>query len=193
MKAEALLQCRRSRLPILALFLSISLPQYSCLFQAIPKNNLGIKIKNFGQINENYYRGSQIQEGDVAALGRLGIRTVIDLQEDGSDEESEWIRDGGMNYFRIPLSTTRPVTPDQTDYFLMLVNDPNHWPVYVHCAAGRHRTGAMTAIHRITSDDWTADQAYDEMKKFGYYSFPNHGSLKDYVFDYYRSRTDEQP
>ena len=48
----------------------------------------------------------------------------------------------------------------------------------------------MTAIYRITRDSWTADQAYDEMKKYGYYAFPNHGSLKDYVFEYYENHAE---
>ena len=191
--AAVLRQCCRPKTLILALLSLISLAHISCIFHAIPKNDFGIKIKNFGQINPNYYRGSQIEESDAAVLGRLGIRTVIDLQKNGSNEESDSIRDAGMNYFRIPLSTTSPATAEQTDHFLRLVDDPGHWPVYVHCAAGRHRTGAMTAIYRITRDDWTADQAYDEMKKYGYYSFPNHGSLKDYVFEYYRNRLGATP
>jgi len=69
---------------------------------------------------------------------------------------------------------------------LKLVNDPANWPVYVHCAGGRHRTGAMTAIYRITHDSWDAERAFSEMKKYGYYSFPNHGSLKKYVYNYSR-------
>jgi hypothetical protein len=48
----------------------------------------------------------------------------------------------------------------------------------------------MTAIYRMTRDSWTADQAYKEMKKYGFYSFPNHGSLKDYVYKYYRNLTE---
>jgi len=111
---------------------------------------------------------------------------VIDLQKDGPAREASWVQDAGLKYFKIPLSSSRPATAEQTEYFLTLVNDPAHWPVYVHCAGGRHRTGAMTAIYRITHDSWTADQAYREMEKYGYYSFPNHGSLKDYVYRYFR-------
>jgi tyrosine-protein phosphatase SIW14 len=145
-----------------------------------------IKISNFGQINENYYRGGQPYAADCVLLKKLGIKTVIDLQKDGNFQEQSWVQDAGMQYIKIPLSSSHPATAEQTAYFLKTVNDPANWPVYVHCAAGRHRTGEMSAIYRITHDSWDADRAYAEMKKYGYYTFPNHGSLRNYVYIYYK-------
>jgi tyrosine-protein phosphatase SIW14 len=144
------------------------------------------KIANSGEINPNYYRGSQPKASEFAELKRAGIRTVIDLQSDGEPREPAWVNDAGMQYFRIPLSSRRPANAEQTEYFLRLVNDPANWPVFVHCAGGRHRTGEMTAIYRIAHDSWTADQAAEEMKKYDYYSIGGHGPLKDYVFEFYR-------
>jgi tyrosine-protein phosphatase SIW14 len=143
------------------------------------------RISDFGKINENYYRGSQPGAEDIAALKAIGVRTVIDLRSGEYDEEKSLVRDAGMNYFNIPLSTTSPATKEETAEFLRLVNDPQNQPVYVHCKAGKHRTGGMTAIYRITHDNWTADQAYREMKRFGFYSFPNHGSWKKYIYRFY--------
>lgn len=148
-------------------------------------NRFGVDIENFGQINQNYYRGAQPDQEGFTQLKALGIKTVIDLQEDGKPEEGGWVRNAGMQFFNIPLSSERPATDEQTAYFLKLVNDPDNWPVYVHCAGGRHRTGEMTAIYRITADGWTADQAYQEMKKYQWYSRWGHGPLKDYMFDFY--------
>ncbi len=145
-----------------------------------------IGVDNFGQINSNYYRGAQPDRGDFNDLKRLGIKTVIDLQEKGERDEPEWVRTAGMQFFNLRLSSTRPASAAETEYFLKLVNDPANWPVFVHCAGGRHRTGEMTAIYRISHDGWTADKAYQEMKRFKYYSFGGHGSLKDHVYGYYR-------
>jgi protein tyrosine phosphatase (PTP) superfamily phosphohydrolase (DUF442 family) len=153
-------------------------------------NVFGVDVDNFGQINENYYRGAQPEFEGFKQLRKLGIKTVIDLQEDGPEREPDWVRAAGMRYFNIPLSSVRPATAPQTAYFLKLVNDPDNWPMYVHCAGGRHRTGEMTAIYRITHDSWTADRAYQEMKQYKYYSFPSHGSLKDYVYEYYGNYRD---
>jgi uncharacterized protein (TIGR01244 family) len=145
-------------------------------------------IENFGQVNENYYRGAQPFAEDFAQLKKLGIKTVIDLRQDSESEAPEWARSAGMQYFNIPLKASRPATPEQTNYFLKLVNDPNNWPVYVHCKGGRHRTGALTAIYRITHDGWTADQAYEEMKKYdfnqGFFGGPP--AQKKFVYSFYQ-------
>lgn len=144
-------------------------------------------IENFGKVNENYYRGSQPDAEGFARLKKLGVKTVIDLRKDSEPAEPEQVRATGMQYFNIPLKASRPATPEQTDYFLKLVNDPNNWPVFVHCKGGRHRTGALTAIYRITHDGWTADQAFAEMKNYDF----NHGffggpaAQKNYVYVFY--------
>ena len=146
-----------------------------------------VSIENFGKVNENYYRGSQPDAAGFAELKRLGIKTVIDLRGDSREEAPEFARSAGLQYVNIPLSTRRPATEEQTAYFLKLVNDPANWPVYVHCKGGRHRTGEMTAIYRITNDGWTADQAYQEMKKYDFEdSFFYPKSLKKYVYAYYQ-------
>ncbi len=145
-----------------------------------------VGIGNFGMTNKNYYRGSQPDAAGFLELKQLGVRTVINLRDDGKRDEPALVRRLGMQYFNIPLSSRRPATAAQTEYFLNLVTRPQNWPVYVHCAGGKHRTGEMTAIYRISHDGWTAEQAYKEMKRYGYYSLGGHGSLKDYVFQYYR-------
>jgi tyrosine-protein phosphatase SIW14 len=148
--------------------------------------SLPIKIENFGKLNDNYYRGSQPTAGQFDELKKRGIKTIIDLRKDSIDGASQRARDAGLQYVNIPLTTKQPATDDQTGQFLKLVNDPANWPVFVHCKGGRHRTGEMTAIYRITHDGWSDDKAYEEMKKYDFEdSFFYPRSLKKYVFSYY--------
>jgi protein tyrosine/serine phosphatase len=143
-------------------------------------------IENFGKVNDNYYRGSQPVVNQFAELKKLGIKTVIDLREDSLKDSGNMARAAGLQYINIPLTTKRASTSEQTEYFLRLVNNQTNWPVFVHCKGGRHRTGEMTAIYRITRDGWNAEQAYDEMKKYDFEdSFFYPRSLKRYVFSYY--------
>jgi protein tyrosine/serine phosphatase len=142
-------------------------------------------VPNFGQINENYYRGGQPDAAGFDDLKQLGIKTVINLRGDAIPAEAGWVRDRKMQYVQIPLSTRRPATAAETEHFLQVVNDPSNQPVFVHCQGGRHRAGEMTALYRITHDSWTADEAYQEMKRYKFYSFPFQGVLRDYVFQYY--------
>ena len=145
-----------------------------------------ISIENFGKINDNYYRGSQPTAGQFDELKRLGIKTIVDLRKDSIEGISQQAREAGLQYVNIPLTTKRAATDDQTAQFLNLVNDPANWPVYVHCKGGRHRTGEMTAIYRITHQGWSGNKAYEEMKKYDFEdSFFYPRSLKKYVFSYY--------
>src|SRR5215203_2546539 len=149
-------------------------------------NTVDVRIENFGKINENYYRGSQPLADQLIQLKTLGIKTVIDLRQDRVEQACEWARAAGLQYVNIPLRTKRAANEEQTKYFLKLVNDQANWPVYVHCKGGRHRTGEMTAVYRITRDGWSADQAYEEMKKYDFEdSFFYPRSLKKYIYSYY--------
>jgi protein tyrosine/serine phosphatase len=144
-----------------------------------------IHIDNFGKINDNYYRGAQPDGRDYTDLAALGVRTVIDLTKDGRADEQDMVERAGMKFYRIELTTSDRPADTAIARFLDLVNDPANQPVYVHCQGGRHRTGAMTAVYRMTQDGWTSDQAYAEMKQFNFEGFPGHPTLKRFVYAYY--------
>lgn len=178
---------RRALLAQLIVVITLFISLHSLSAPAPSNGSAEISIKNFGRVNENYYRGSQPFGGQLAELKRLGVKTIIDLREDRLRDAEGHARREGLAYFNIPLTTKRPATSEQTVYFLNLVNDPANWPVYVHCKGGRHRTGEMTAIYRITSDGWTAAEAYSEMKSYDFEdSFFYPRSLKKYVFEFYK-------
>jgi hypothetical protein len=42
----------------------------------------------------------------------------------------------------------------------------------------------MTAVYRMEHDGWTADQAYQEMKRYGFGSSIWHPEFKDFVYHY---------
>jgi len=146
-------------------------------------------IRNFGKVNDEFYRGSQPNQTQVAALKAMGVKTIIDLRRDNVPEERQWASEAGLNYFNLPLKSNQRANQEQTEYFLRLVNDPANFPVYVHCKGGRHRTGALTAIYRITRDGWTAEQAWEEMKKYDFNDtiFGGPADQKKFVFDFYKN------
>ncbi len=163
--------------------LVISLAASGAITAQTPNN---VSIFNFGRVNENYFRGSQPKADDMADLKRYGIKTVIDLRNDRLDESEIWAKTAGLQYFHIPLSTKKPATSDEISNYLKLVNDPANWPIYVHCKGGRHRTGEMTAIYRMTNQNWTADQAYKEMQSYDFEdSFWYPRVLKKFVYSFY--------
>jgi len=144
-----------------------------------------VKISNFGQIDQKYFRGGQPEGQDYADLAKLGVHTVINLTgDDARANEKQMVEAAGMKYVQIPMTTHVPPTPAQINEFLKITGDPESGPVYVHCVGGKHRTGVMTAIYRMNSG-WNADQAFDEMKKFKFGATFLHSEFKNFVYDFY--------
>jgi tyrosine-protein phosphatase SIW14 len=164
---------------ILALTFSVR-PAVSGLTGPAPKIHIG----NFGCVNPNYYRGAQPRGGDYADLAALGVRTVIDLTKDGDSGEAAVVGNLRMQFYRIPMTTREAPSVETIAYFLKLVSDPASQPVFVHCQGGRHRTGLMTAIYRMTIDGWSAREAFAEMKRYNFGADGLHPEFKKLVFEY---------
>jgi len=144
-----------------------------------------VHIDNFGQINARYYRGGQPEARDYGDLATLGVKTIVNLtSDDAQAEEPALAKQNGLNYFQIPMTTHQAPTAAQMKEFLAIVDDPANQPVYVHCVGGRHRTGVMTAIYRMTNDGWTSDQAFAEMKKFQFGMDFLHPEFKKFVYEF---------
>ena len=143
-----------------------------------------ITIGNFGQVTPTYFRGEQPEGAEYASLAAFGIKTVIDLQADGQGSEQGQVEKAGMQFHRIGMTTHTPPTKAQIAEFLKLVNDPTNQPVYVHCAGGKHRTGVMTAIFRMTNDKWSPDQAFREMKQYKFGADFLHSEFKQFVYGF---------
>ena len=163
--------------------------QISVFSQEIQKTDVSpdvskVTIKNFGQMDERFFRGGQPKENDYHQLAALGIKTVIDLQNEPRAYEKQNVEGLGMKYVNIPMSDKDYPESAKIEQFLKLVDDPTTGKFYVHCAGGRHRTGVIGAVYRFNHYNWNYDQVYAEMKKYDYYSRWGHGDMKKFVKDY---------
>ncbi|HST53639.1 MAG TPA: tyrosine-protein phosphatase [Pyrinomonadaceae bacterium] len=146
-----------------------------------------IHIKNFGQMDARFYRGAEPKTADdFNALKQLGINTVIDLQSEPASSERSMVESLGMRYVNIPMIDKAYPKPEWVAAFLKTVDDPATGKFFVHCAGGRHRTGAMGAVYRYEKYGWNYDQVYAEMKQYDFYTSWGHGDFKTFVEDYGR-------
>jgi protein tyrosine/serine phosphatase len=161
--------------------LSLTLPAAAQVAVVSP-----IRIDNFARVNDAYFRGAQPIDSDYADLARLGVKTVINLIGDSDLDHTEQssVEQHGMRYVQIPMSTRKAPTAQQLEAFLSLVNDEASQPVYVHCVGGRHRTGVMTAIYRMTKDGISGAEAFAEMKRFKYGPDFLHPEFKKFVIEF---------
>jgi tyrosine-protein phosphatase SIW14 len=149
--------------------------------QNLPQiNSCPITIRNFGKIDDCYYRGGQPSIPEFYELSRLGVKTVINLRhpfnfnKEGMLEQKALASKLGMNYINISMFPNRPPDKDQINCLFNIIDDPKNLPVFVHCNKGQTRTGIMTALYRARNYKWNYEQAYGEMKAYGYhpYMFP---------------------
>lgn len=151
----------------------------------LARNLSSIRIDNFGQVSSAYFRGAEPDDDQYAALAAAGIKTIIDFRSDDLDAEDKLLAEqAGMRYVSMPMTTRIPPTPAMVQSFLELVQTPSNQPVYVHCVGGKHRTGVMTALYRMTRDGWTADRAFKEMKQYKFGADFLHPEFKKFVYEF---------
>src|SRR6185295_13268480 len=130
------------------------------------KNFAEVTIKNFGQMDEHFYRGAQPKEDEYKELAALGIKLIIDLRDDPMPYAKAAAEAAKMRYFNLAMSDKDYPKNETIDQFLTLIKEDGNRPFYVHCAGGRHRTGLMGAIYRFNNDGWDYNKAYQEMKNY---------------------------
>ena len=142
------------------------------------------QIENFAKVHDDYYRGGQPLDGQYDDLATLGIKTVINLigGDEALDEEKAMVEKQGMKYVHIPMSTRKEPTAKEIATFMAAVNEEG--AVYVHCVGGKHRTGVMTAIYRMTKDGLTGEQAFKEMKQYKYGPDFLHPEFKKFIYQF---------
>ena len=145
-----------------------------------------VKIKNFGQMDERFFRGGRPKDEDYAALAALGVKTIIDLTDNSKEYEQPAVEAAGLRYVNIPMVDKSYPSMDQVNAFLKVVDDPETGKFYVHCAGGRHRTGVVGAVYRFNKDKWNLDQVLAEMDQYDFGSGYGHGKQMDFVKDYWR-------
>jgi protein tyrosine/serine phosphatase len=167
---------------ILALIFSVSTASFAkAKYDKFPN----VKIKNFGQMDERFFRGARPKDEDYQALAALGVKTIIDLTDNSMEYEKPAVEAAGLRYVNIPMVDKSYPSMDQINQFLKVVDDSATGKFFVHCAGGRHRTGVVGAVYRFNHDHWNLERALAEMDQYEFGSGYGHGKQRDFVKDYW--------
>ncbi len=130
-------------------------------------------ITNFHQVTDWLYRGAQPRGKAFARLKEMQIKTVITLRwrKGPIARERAIVEKLGIKFYSLRLNYWTLPNRHDVDRFLEIVDDPNNYPVFVHCFHGADRTGVLIAMFRIMRCGWTIEEAYVEMVKCGYHRF----------------------
>jgi tyrosine-protein phosphatase SIW14 len=134
-----------------------------------------------------YRSGQMTVSGFEEAVRQYRIRTIVNLQDEypdpdvdvgyfarGTEKEAALCRRLGVQYVYlqpdlIPRHEFRAGgRPRAIERFLAIMDDPANYPVLLHCRAGLHRTGCLTAVYRMEYDGWTPREAIREVKRHGF-------------------------
>jgi protein tyrosine/serine phosphatase len=143
------------------------------------------------------YRSGQMSlSGLKRVIHDHGIRTVVTLRDaiaigdpPPDWEEEEYCRAEDITYVRIPPRTWWAAdgsipAEKGIQQFLAVMDNPENYPVLVHCFAGIHRTGAFCAIYRMEYEGWTNAGAIAEMKACGYNTLEDEWDVLGYIEKY---------
>ena len=114
-------------------------------------------------------RGSRLTDDELLGLMAAGVRSIVNLCAENDDDLRRQFRLGLYPALRVehfPVLDNTALTRKQIDYFLSWVSDKGNQPCYVHCEAGKGRTGVAVACYRI-SRGWSLSDALAEARSFG--------------------------
>jgi tyrosine-protein phosphatase SIW14 len=155
-----------------ALFLLVVIPPQNA---AAEEAVADVPIARFHQVDEHLYRGAQPTTLGLTRLHALGVRTIVNVRDDGDaavENERRLVESLGMQFVHIPIKdgnifnwSRRIPTDTVTRFFEVLASVPG--PVFIHCKRGTDRTGALVAIYRIAHNGWDAARALAEANERG--------------------------
>ena len=152
--------------------------------QTSPSQFPNINVKNFGQMDTNYFRGGQPKKEDYKALADLGINTIVDLRNDPTDYEKPAAESVGIKYINIPMDDAEYPSEAAIAKFLSVINDPANGRMFVHCKGGKHRAGVTGAVYRFTKYGWDYDRVFQEMENYNFDTSWGRKVMKTFVQDY---------
>jgi tyrosine-protein phosphatase SIW14 len=124
-------------------------------------------VKNFGEVTPLLYRGAQPSPEGFKILAGMGINIVVDARLSGTDAERKTVTGLGMQYVSIPWHCLFPKDKTFVQFLAVLRDNPKK-KVFVHCRYGDDRTGMMIAAYRMAVQNWSPEEAWKELQKFGF-------------------------
>lgn len=131
-----------------------------------------LSTPNFHPVEDALYRSARPEASDFDQFKAMGIRTIVNLENDMAavKNESTYAEAAGIRYISIPMSAWSKPKDADVNRILELLQDKNNGPLLLHCMHGEDRTGLIIGLRRVFSEGWTPGKAHDEMLAYGFHT-----------------------
>ena len=140
---------------------------------AVKIDSLG--LNNLYQVDDGIFRSEQPNNQAFANLEKYGITEVVNLRYWHSDNKKA----GKLILHRVPMRAGK-IKEDNVVQVLKIIKN-RKGNILIHCKHGADRTGLIIAMYRIVFQNWTKEQAIEEMTKgnFGFHGI--YTNIIDYI------------
>lgn len=120
------------------------------------------------------YRGGVPTPRQVANLQRdKGVKTIISLTDDVDrppyNGAKRAVKECGIRLLSFPMPgdgcANFGMLDRATDALAAALRDPDRWPVFYHCSAGKQRSNALLAAYRMKVQGWPVERALQELER----------------------------
>jgi protein tyrosine phosphatase (PTP) superfamily phosphohydrolase (DUF442 family) len=115
-------------------------------------------VDNFGFVSAEIWRGARPTPQGMTTLASMGVKTVINLEQDYNDAPP-----ADVKYVHLATPSWHCDKVNIPALLQAIQNSPK--PIFIHCHAGKDRTGLAVAAYRLWKG-MSADQAIQELHNF---------------------------
>lgn len=122
------------------------------------------QLQNFYKLDDNVYRSEQPDRNGFDYLKSFGIRNVLNLRNHHKDDSKA--KGTGLNLYHVEMSAGAVKTGDVVAALRIIKQSEGS--IVIHCWHGSDRTGTVGALYRIVFQNWSKEEAIEELMNGGY-------------------------
>jgi protein tyrosine/serine phosphatase len=135
-----------------------------------PATSVVDKQFNFHFVDDGVWRSSQPSAESIARMKMHGLKTVVNLRSDSSNNvwETRIVDSLGLQYVNFPMDGKAKQDTNYLIEVLSFVKDEQNQPLLLHCLGGKDRTGIISALYKLEKYNTPIDILKREMIMFGH-------------------------
>jgi hypothetical protein len=151
----------------------------------------GTSIVRFAQVDVGLYKGSKPKtDADYRFLKSKNVKYIMDLKFFPLLYRLEKRKAKRHGMIVIPATmNASPIAPSEKHVrqILCILMDRRLRPLYFHCSVGRDRTSLIATLYELNYLGLPAEDAWEEMKRFGFKDDWTLRGLKAYLQNHFSS------